>query len=618
MKEMYSAVVNSPRTELSEGIDAMQTVISVLNADVFEDTKIAVIGNGEAAETIRYESIKGIELLGCERGYQGVAKAWVAGTRLARNFTADDWNTAKVNIEGLYDRLDTADTAPVTLQPGLQVITAECDARFRLGEIQGKSEINGQGRIGIIGVENPYIYSKDSEDEDAEILSMLAFQTELHANPDTGAEPDKLFEHNNGQYNALRKWGKVVLDGSLSWRGDPGASVPGAKVFYVRDGSMLAKDYISWVTKYDGTLLGNRTTASFTGADQSLVYGNAIHIVVSNTDSGWGPDYNQTADETKAYFNGWKMYHVESQSYSSEYNGVGQKAWVSRADMSNFGGVTVPTTVSPNWTPYNLLYRLAQEVVEPVTYEGSLTLHEGDNMVEVGSGIVLRERAKAVLLDKWYINWLNGGSSLANKVDKFKNVYENNKEFREWFVDSWEAYGKERVNIAKQNYDQSAAYSVTYLKLDKSPVVPISGVVAANEKAQLVDLTAGVAEALHGVSVLSMEKAEKDAPGWITPTLLNGWGVYGGYSALSIRKYSNTLYFDGLIRGGAYSPSVIIAILPIGYRTSGNKVIEVPCMDNSGVYTSAHLIINSTGHISIFSAPGNAYLSFANVSFSID
>ncbi|NWL90543.1 hypothetical protein DMN77_23640, partial [Paenibacillus sp. 79R4] len=60
-------------------------------------------------------------------------------------------------ISALETRLNTADTDEITLQPGLQVVSAAKDARFNLGSIKGKSEINGSGRIGIIGVENPYV-----------------------------------------------------------------------------------------------------------------------------------------------------------------------------------------------------------------------------------------------------------------------------------------------------------------------------------------------------------------------------------------------------------------------------------------------------------------------------
>ncbi|MUG26069.1 hypothetical protein GNQ08_27280, partial [Paenibacillus macerans] len=337
MKKMYRGVTNSPKTELVALITETDTEIEVNDISVLLPNEgIAVIGNGDVAETIKYSQVEGNILKDCIRGYEGIARSWTAGTRVARNFAASDWNTAIDNIEGLYGRLDDEKTVPLTLQPGLQVVTSAKDARFKLGQITGKTEINGQGRTGIIGVENPYVigvsgnllpplyeyegitnpssewsFNSDYEavqktasteghyikfqidvepdmeytlscehngymavttrDGTTQIVpwtnsqevtinpndsiiyiffgnyngstgvagaytfknpmltigaepkpfepqrkSVLAFQTELHANPTDGSDPDILFEQ-NGQYFKLAKWKKVVLDGSLNY-----------------------------------------------------------------------------------------------------------------------------------------------------------------------------------------------------------------------------------------------------------------------------------------------------------------------------------------------------------------------------------------------------------------
>ena len=46
--------------------------------------------------------------------------------------------------------------------------------------------------------------------------AMLAFQTDLYADPLTGANADEVFEK-DGQYFKLVKWKKIVLDGTLGW-----------------------------------------------------------------------------------------------------------------------------------------------------------------------------------------------------------------------------------------------------------------------------------------------------------------------------------------------------------------------------------------------------------------
>ncbi|MDP4095479.1 phage tail protein [Paenibacillus sp. P96] len=106
---MYAAVVNSPKTELTELITDTQTDIAVTDASVLlQGEGIAVIGNGDAAETINYTSIDSNTLKGCVRGFEGTARAWIAGTRVARNFTAYDHNSFKANIEELETELANA------------------------------------------------------------------------------------------------------------------------------------------------------------------------------------------------------------------------------------------------------------------------------------------------------------------------------------------------------------------------------------------------------------------------------------------------------------------------------------------------------------------------------
>lgn len=642
-------------------------------------------------------------------------------------------------ITALETRLDTADTDEITLQPGLQVVSAAKDARFKLGSIKGKSEINGSGRIGIVGVENPYVIRygtnllppfyewtvsasqlevKSVAPYEIQIIknienigtflvksfpviprteyslsidhniemgifntegsltiadyttaktlrfnsgdnsnlavwlrvnvnkpigvyfakkpmltigtelktfqpredSMLAFQTELHANPTDGSDPDVLFEQ-GGEYKKLPKWKKVMLDGSLPWV---------RHVFYPDTKTVMCPTYsfgsnsslLAFATKYNGINLPWVNEAAPTVADRFFIDVANIVISIANTDSGWGPDYEPTADEIKAYFWGWSMCNQDG---SVPYDGTSNKRWKQIGKQGVADTSTLPTSQAPNRNPYNLLYRLAKEVVEPVVSEGCLTLSEGDNVVEVGTGIVLRERAKPenyVGQSLWaLVNHKGAPSSiLTYKLDKFLHFYKDDKPFYGWRVQQvpGDAYGNAYLDRPWSEFDQSASYSVTYLKLDKSPIAPIFGVVAVNEKAQLSDLTAGVAEALHGVSVLFNKKAEKDAPGWITLTLLNAWIVYGGYPTLCIRKDSNNLYFDGLIKGGVYSPGTTIAHLPDGYSPRVTKVVSVPCLTGEGMYSIAHLFIRSDGTIAIFSAPGNEYLSFAGLSIPLN
>ncbi|MBE0343957.1 phage tail protein, partial [Paenibacillus sp. 28ISP30-2] len=99
MEKMYPPVVNSPKTELAELITDTQTEITVANASVLLPGEgIAVLGNGDVAETITYTSVEDNVLKGCVRGFEGVARAWPVGTRVARNFTASAFRSVQKNM----------------------------------------------------------------------------------------------------------------------------------------------------------------------------------------------------------------------------------------------------------------------------------------------------------------------------------------------------------------------------------------------------------------------------------------------------------------------------------------------------------------------------------------
>ncbi|WP_432421722.1 pyocin knob domain-containing protein [Paenibacillus peoriae] len=106
MEKMYPPVVNSPKTELAELITDMQTEITVANAAVLlQGEGIAVLGNGDVAETITYTSVEENVLKGCVRGYESVARAWPVGTRIARNFTAADFRAVQGNITEIDEKV---------------------------------------------------------------------------------------------------------------------------------------------------------------------------------------------------------------------------------------------------------------------------------------------------------------------------------------------------------------------------------------------------------------------------------------------------------------------------------------------------------------------------------
>lgn len=525
--------------------------------------------------------------------------------------------------------------------------------------------------------------------------TVLAFQTELHANPFDGSDPDVLFE-NEGQYFKLAKWKKVVLDGSLNWLGTN--LFPGFKVAVVDMLGGVAESQA--VTKYNGAVL-TKKTGVFSAPDMAaLESDNKLRLSISNADSGWGelsktetfsgdgakkaftltpPNglalmpstfsvsvngspttaytytshvltfttapaagtdnvvityssaYVPTTDEIKAYFMGWRMF-LWGAGPATPFNGEGTKGWgkiycgVGINDngcVSGSGTTSVPTVINDQgYTPYQLLYRLAKATVEPVVSEGCLTLNEGDNLVEVGTGIVLRERvAPSPFIDQsgaftaYLFNTIGWPSLLKYKVDRLFRVYKNSQDDTAlWNFRTDASYGKMRADILKEWFDTTASYSVTYIKLDKSPIQPITGSLAANEKAQISDLTAGVAEALQRVSVVEQKKADEDVPGWITPTLLNGWANYGG-TANSVGYYKDslgTVHLRGVVRLGTMGATLFTLIEGYKPKTQFN-LGTVGDRGNDGK-VPVHVSVNPSGQV-VPTSTATIWISLDGLSF---
>lgn len=435
--------------------------------------------------------------------------------------------------------------------------------------------------------------------------SMLGLQTDLYSDPATGANADEMFEK-DGQYFKMAKWKKVVLDGSLSWTIGP-SSAAGYKQLQVTSFPGNAVPGSGIVTKFNGKIIPQGSTVASPDVNAISSDGN-FYISISNTDSGWGDGYTPTSDEIKAYFMGWVMRQdgTVDQPYTS-----GIKFWRQKLDNSNPTSV-LPTTPVPTWTPYQLVYQLSTPTVEPIVSEGMLTFNQGNNQVEVGTGIVLRESVKPTTdTAYWYINTdpsiypAGGDSRLKSKAAEILSIYADGRRDERWIIDNSNeasnSFGIARAYVLGSFgvYSSSIAYSATYLTLDKSPVVPFVGSYAVNEKAVLHELSDAVQQNTSAVSVLMNKKADKDTsiPYLIKPTLLNGWQDYlDGYHP--VRYYKDLLgivHLTGLVKGGAVISHIFKLI--DGYRP------------NSTVIFPTHASTNSTIRIDIFK-DGHVYFNY--------
>jgi len=132
MKTMYKGLVNSPETTITNNIGTNDTIIYVLDpARVPSDLpNLMVLGTGTNAETIKVTAIED-NALTVERGFQGIAKDWLAGTIITRNFTEYDYAALVDNINELELTKETPDGAQAKAD------TAEGNAKTYASDLIG-------------------------------------------------------------------------------------------------------------------------------------------------------------------------------------------------------------------------------------------------------------------------------------------------------------------------------------------------------------------------------------------------------------------------------------------------------------------------------------------------
>ncbi|WP_418027266.1 hypothetical protein [Paenibacillus sp. JJ1722] len=447
--------------------------------------------------------------------------------------------------------------------------------------------------------------------------SMLALRTDLYADPITGANADTVFER-DGQYFKTKRFESILLDGGRISKVNNVVSGTGFKALYpvVPDVNYQFVGTGTAAVKFDGKILlwGGQDSV----ADRWAIDGSAPNfaISVSVADSGWGDSYAPTLDDIKAYFHGYKAYDANTitpaqaqAATTATWTGTGTKYWVQRVGSANFTQ-TVPQTSYAGYTPYQLVYQLATPTVEPIVSEGQLAFVEGDNQVEVGTGIVLREAAKPATSTTVAYTAINAPDSVnyagsigtRYKLGAFLGIYSNNKIDTTWTVKSGGGNGNYYADKLTANYDQSAAYSVTYLMLDKSPVVPFTGSYAANEKTLLSDLVDSVQQNTARVSVLENKKADKDSPTWIAPTLINGVVLETPSTPVGYRKSSNgVVTVQGSVKLPTAPGSFKAFVLPSGYRPSSQGAVFLCAGLADGVDILVRAIIASNGEVTLIS-----------------
>ena len=423
---------------------------------------------------------------------------------------------------------------------------------------------------------------------------------QLRSNVD-GSVRDELYMDGNGQPRVVRRFREMVLDGSLAWVFNldwSGYKEVKVQVSNAIGVSNYSTPQNSWFTKYDGKILQYADVQM--AADRGVIWNDGYaYISIADTDSGWGENYTPTPEEIRAYFYGWTLRDMSG----NIWNG-GDPAWKrwyakwspgavwSPGSENEYTKMSAPNFPAPGYTPYRLIYQLAQSVDEPVTYEGELMLHEGPNQIEAGTGVVVREKANPGIGSQTYTinNYSQGweATRLSYRVAKYFAIYRDQRKDTKWTsldIVTSGGYGGLIGSIPISEFDNTKSYSVTYIALDKyllglAPEL-IEGEYAPNIKETVDDIVRSMTEAKTALSVLTNTKAAKQQPQWIAPTLLNGWvnwdstNMPAGY----VKDELGFVHLRGFIKNG--SLGVPAFYLPVGYRPN-NENAQFLAYSNDG------------------------------------
>lgn len=287
---------------------------------------------------------------------------------------------------------------------------------------------------------------------------------------------DTLFRE-NGEWKLWREIEKdVALDSSSAWVF--GSSYTNYKRIKVNLNNALGNS-IGRLVKYDGKDINHSLDSNYQNSDiYRIDSAPSLNQTVSNEDTGFADAYTPTIDEIKAYFNGWKVKLIDLDGKPTVWQSV-----VDGKDALTHTLAYISANRAPNYTPYKLSYVLSSPVTEVVTVnvEGDIAIN-GLTQVEVGSGVIIREKAKTEASSTVvHINDVERPNTyLKYKSNKIINIYKNGAIDNGWAIASGRSFGISRASLPISDFDATAEYTVTYLVLDRhlfttNPVsIPVS------------------------------------------------------------------------------------------------------------------------------------------------
>ncbi|MBD8500752.1 hypothetical protein [Paenibacillus arenosi] len=506
-------------------------------------------------------------------------QAWARGATYTFDARANQIYSGSVELAGYvsadkhpYTSIEFFDSAGKSLGFNNRIPTSNGKFTFQVTSPEGA--VKGAMIIACVGTgwfywTNPMLaLGSESKPYTPQQRGLWAAECNLGSFPHTGRHNDELFTGTDGKPYIAEMWEKLALNHSysykLDWKGPNYHTI-------VLDGNQIPLiNSVVYGMKYDGTILRPWHTAVETG---DFVWGFStgenFYLTIAHEDSGWGANYTPSPDEIKAYFLGWRMYDNRD-GRGSLYNltdGTGNyKAFrkIQDWDGDSYTSHHAPSHSYESWIPYQLSYLRKNPVVRTVkTYETGAILSNGNNIVNVGNGIVIREKVVPRGADaadpNVQINRVDFGSAVKHKVAKFKNVYVNNTyDFMHWKVitdNDGMSYGQERLVTSRYNFEPSQAYYITYTKLATS-ASPVSIMVeyADTLGASAARIAQEAADLAARVSVLEFSKGEAPVvTEWVKATLINGWTPGNNRDpnfAPMYRRNGDYIEFKGSLQSG--------------------------------------------------------------------
>lgn len=216
----YPAAVNSKATVTMGVLDQATTIVEVLDATVLpEAPNLLVLGTDQTAETVLMTAREN-NTLTIQRAVQGIAKSWPAGTQIARNFTAKDWDDMRSNVEAIATKilgLTASDVGalpnnqPVPIDKGGTGATNRTDALGSLaavGSMINTANYSYLGEITTNGVYQVSTIHQDNPPNSSNYGILLVFQINGYA---------QQFYQSTNDTDSRRFYVRTSGDGGSTW-----------------------------------------------------------------------------------------------------------------------------------------------------------------------------------------------------------------------------------------------------------------------------------------------------------------------------------------------------------------------------------------------------------------